>query len=135
MKAPGKSITIIVTAIALPTMTQAAGNKLDTSDPFVCVPTAVSECGISGDCIRGTAQSENLPQVFKIDLNAKTIRSDQGRQSSIEKVTRSRGKVILSGGEAERAWTVLIREDTGDMTGAVTGDGVSFALFGICLAP
>jgi len=135
MKALGVSISIIAAAMLLPTLSQAAGKKLDTSNPFICVPTAVSECGISGDCLRGTAESENLPQVFKIDLNAKTIRSDQGRQSSIEKVTRAHGKIVLSGGEADRAWNVLISENTGSMTGAVTGDGVSFALFGICLAP
>jgi hypothetical protein len=36
------------------------------------------------------------------------------------------------GQEAERSWVLMIEEKTGKMSAAVTGDGESFAIFGIC---
>jgi len=108
--------------------------KLDGSRPFTCVPTAVSECGNDGDCKRGTAESENLPQFFTVDLHDKRISAEQDkRHSTIARETRAGGNLILSGGEAQRVWSLIVNQNTGDMTGNITGDGESFAVFGVCL--
>jgi hypothetical protein len=40
--------------------------------------------------------------------------------------------VTAKGSEAERSWVLMIEEKTGKMSAVVTGDGESFAIFGIC---
>jgi hypothetical protein len=114
----------------------AAGNNYDGSAPFLCIPTEVAECVAGNECRPGTAQSENLPDYFKVDLKAKIIRAEgKGRQSSIREIHHVDGELSLYGSEAQRSWILLIREKTGKMSASITGDGVSFVIFGICPAP
>jgi hypothetical protein len=114
----------------------AAGGKYDGSAPFLCVPTAVAECVANGECRPGTAESENLPEFFKVDLKAKTIRAeDNGRRSFIKEIHRADGEISLYGSEAQRSWILIIQEKTGRMSASITGDGLSFVLFGVCPPP
>jgi hypothetical protein len=70
-----------------------AAGKYDGSVPFLCVPTAVAECVAEGECRPGTAESENLPDFFKIDLKAKTVRAEEkGRLSLIKRIDRGDGE-------------------------------------------
>jgi hypothetical protein len=106
------------------------------SVPFFCVPTAVTECVSEGECRPGTAESENLPDFFKIDLSGKTIAAkDKGRLSPIERIDRSANEITLYGTESGRAWVLMIQEKTGRMSASVTGDGESFVIFGVCPPP
>ena len=128
-------IAIVLGMIGLcvtPYAADAAG-KYDGSTPFLCVPTAVSECVAEGECRPGTAESENLPDFFKVDLKAKTISAeDKGRVSPIKRIDRSDGEITLYGSEVARSWILMIREQTGRMSAAVSGDGESFVIFGVC---
>lgn len=113
-----------------------AAGKYDGSVPFVCVPTAVAQCVADGDCRPGTAQSENLPDFFRIDLKAMTVRAEEkGRVSPIKRIDRDPGEIILYGSEAQRSWVLIIQEKTGRMSASVTGDGASYAIFGVCPPP
>ena len=111
----------------------AAAGKYDGSVPLLCVPTSVTDCGAEGECRRGTAESVNLPQFFKVDLKAMTIRSEEtGRESPIKSVERTNGKIIMQGAQAERGWTLVVSEDTGKMSETISADGEGFVIFGVC---
>jgi hypothetical protein len=113
-----------------------AAGKYDGAVPFLCVPTAVAECVAEGECRPGTAESENLPDFFKVDLKAKTIRAeDEGRLSPIKRIDRGAGEITLYGSEADRSWMLMIKEKSGRMSASVTGDGESFVIFGVCPLP
>jgi hypothetical protein len=130
------AVLFIVAPVCLEPYTADAAGKYDGTVPFLCVPTAVSECVAEGECRPGTAESENLPNSFKIDLKAKTVRAeDEGRLSPIKRMDRGDGEIILYGSEAGRSWVLMIQEKTGKISAAVTGDGESFVIFGICVAP
>jgi hypothetical protein len=125
-----------VFGLCLTAYTADAEGKYDGPVPFVCVPTAVAECVADGDCRPGTAQSENLPDFFKVDIRAKTVRAeDKGRISQIKRIDRDPGEIILYGSEAKRSWVMIIQEKTGRMSASVTGDGASYAIFGVCPPP
>jgi len=125
---------LLTSAVVFAPNSARAARKLNDADPFVCVPTTVWECGSEGDCERGTAQSENLPQFFTIDINAKTLGAgEKGRQSTIERVTRSGATTVLSGADGSRSWVVNVNLQTGSLSAGVTGDNESFVIYGVCL--
>jgi hypothetical protein len=83
----------------------------------------------------------NFPTLFRVDAPAMKLRNlqaeagPQGTESSIRNVDHANGKMILSGAEGERGWSVLIHEATGRMAAAVAGDGEGFVIFGQCVLP
>ena len=134
MRLVGLFATLLSVAFVFAPRSASAVGKLSGAAPFVCVPTTVWECGSDGDCERGTAQSENLPQFFTIDLKAKMLRAgEKGTQSTIERISHSGDRAILYGIDAARSWVVIINQDTGNLSASVTGDGESFVIFGVCL--
>src|SRR5277367_5469881 len=130
-----KTVAILLgtVVLCLASYTAEAADKYDGSVPFVCVPTAVAACVADGRCRTGTAETENLPDFFVIDLKAKTVRAeDKGRQSPITQIDRAKDEIILYGKEADRGWVLMIQEKTGKMSASVTGNGESFVFFGVC---
>ena len=110
-----------------------AAGKHDGSAPLLCVPIGVTECGAEGECKRGTAESVNLPQFIRVDVKAMAIRSEeQKRESPIKTVEHMNGKLILQGTQGQRGWTMLIAEDTGQLSATVAADGEGFVVFGAC---
>ena len=126
--------TVFFAAVSfIPTMTEAAGT-LSAEAPFICVPTSVWECSSNGDCLRGTARSENLPEFFTIDLKAKTLHAEEkGRESTIERVNSTGDRTVLYGQDGISGWVVMINLKSGSLTASVTGDEESFVIDGVCL--
>jgi hypothetical protein len=136
------SVATILTVLALslaPRSTDAAG-KYDGSAPLICAATAVTECAAEGTCQSVTAAGVNFPSLFKVDAATRKLHNmqaetGQGLESAIRNVDHANGKMILSGAEGVRGWSVLIHEATGKMSAAVAGDGEGFVIFGQCVLP
>ena len=129
------AIAILFTAVAfcLLSYTAKGAGKFDDSAPFVCVPTAVAECVSEGECRPGTAESENLPDFFKIDLRGRTIGfKEKGRLSQIKRIDRTASEITLYGTDSDRSWVLMIQDKTGKMSASVIGNQESFVIFGIC---
>jgi len=111
----------------------AAASKFDGSVPLLCVPLSVTECGAEGECQRGTPQSVNLPQFFKVDFKTMTIGAvEESRESAIKTVDRVNGKMILQGVQGQLGWTLIISEDIGQMSATIAGAGEGYLIFGTC---
>jgi len=63
------AVLFITVGVCLEPYPADAAGKYDGSVPFLCVPTAVAECVAEGECRPGTAESENLPDFFKIEAS------------------------------------------------------------------
>jgi len=116
----------------------AAAGKYDGSAPMICAALTVTECVAGGRCQRRSAESVNLPELFRVDAKAMKVRNleaEKGRESPIRSVDHVNGKVILFGAEEERGWIVEINETTGKMSAVVSGDGEGFVVFGQCALP
>ena len=110
-----------------------AASKYDGSVPLVCVPLAVTECGAEGECQKGTPQSVNLPQFFSEDFKTMTIRAvEENRESAIKTVDRVHGKMILQGVQGQLGWTMIIAEDSGQMSATIVGAIEGYIIFGSC---
>ena len=130
----GMVVLGIAAACLSPEQVAAAG-KYDGSAPMICAAMAVTECVAGGRCERRGADQVNFPSLFRVDVKAMKLRSleaEKGRETSIRNLDRANGKVILSGAEGERGWTVLINEASGTMSATAAGDGEGFVIFGQC---
>jgi len=116
----------------------AAAGKYDGAAPLVCAAMTVSECVAEGRCQRRNAEKVNFPALFKVDVKAMKLwelGADKPRETSIRSLDRESNKMILSGAEGERGWTVLINEANGKMSATAAGDGEGFVIFGQCALP
>jgi|SRR5215831_14393471 len=134
-------VVLAVLVLSLPRAPVGAAGKFDGSAPVICGTTAVTECGADGRCQRGTATDVNFPAIFQVDAAGKKLKNlhanpgQQGTESAIRNVDHANGKMILSGAEGERGWSVLIHENTGKMSAAIAGDDEGFIIFGQCALP
>jgi hypothetical protein len=119
-------------------------DDFDGSRPLLFSVISVMECTPDNGCRSVTIESVDMPRFFKIDLNKKTIgpvsESDARPGSTIERVERVDGKLILQGAEDGYesvrdglGWTIAIAEGTGRVVMTASGDQVAFVVFGACL--
>jgi hypothetical protein len=138
-----KLLGLIGLSIFISSLTVRAGD-FDGSRPLLFSVISVMECTPDNGCRAVTIESVDLPQFLKIDLNKKTIgpvsESDARPGSTIERVERVDGKLILQGAEDGYesvrdglGWTIAIAEGTGRVVMTASGDQVAFVVFGACL--
>jgi hypothetical protein len=127
------SVVLWAVGICLAPYQAAAAGKYDGSVPLLCVPLSITECGAEGECQKGTPQSVNLPQFFRVDFKTMTLRAvEENRESAIKNVDRVNGNVILQGVQGQLGWTMLISEDIGQMSATIAGAGEGYLIFGTC---
>jgi hypothetical protein len=129
---------LVVAGAGLSLPWSAAAGKYDGAAPLICAAMTVSECVADGRCQRRNAEKVNFPALFKVDVKAMKLwelGADKPRETSIRSLDRANNKMILSGVEGERGWTVLINEANGKMSATAAGDGEGFVIFGQCALP
>jgi len=129
------SFLLSLALVALGSATAKAGD-FDGSKPLLCAVTEAIECGPL-ECQRIQLELLNLPSFLHIDFEAKRIsgRAPDGveRSTAIERLSRLDDAVVLQGVEA-RAWSLLIRHQTGGLTLSASGADAGFVIFGACTA-
>jgi hypothetical protein len=129
-----KAIVIALCLLMVPSYLVAA--SYDGSVPLLCTAMTVLECEDIGECQRRTAMSVGLPPFLIVDFDKKLVRAPDahgGRSSALKNIERLDARIVLQGGEEGRGWTIVIDEDTGTMSAAVTGHQVGFVVFGACI--
>lgn len=135
LHAAGLSVVVVCLRLTMPA---AAAGKYDGSAPMLCAVTAVSECTADGKCQRSAPQAgNNLPTFMRVDVKGRVLRADDdsGRRTEIKASSVVDGQLMLQGIENGKAWSMVIKADTGRWGGSVVEDDGSFALFGACTLP
>ena len=113
-----------------------ATKPVDGSAPLQCAIQTVMVCDDPSICVRGSAQTVNLPPVVKVDVAKRLISgAATGRTVRITSVSRGSGRILLQGEEVGMngfAWDMVIVEASGVMSGAVLSHGGGFLMFGGC---
>jgi len=111
-------------------------DDLTGADTFLCSSSYASACFETGDCESGPPWNLNVPAFILVDLTNKqlstTKASGENRVTPIKNLERSEGRVIIQGVEMGRAFSVLIDEASGVLSGTVARDGVGVVVFGNC---
>jgi hypothetical protein len=134
----GKQMTYRITVIILALIFSlpAAADMLKGVDRMLCVPGKVSHCVADIGCNYELPEDENIPEFIEVDLKRKTVAttraSGEGRSTPIQNDARTAGYIYLQGVENGRTFSMVISENTGDLTFAVATDGETATMFGAC---
>ena len=125
-------------AVFLAISAPAFAGDITGAEKLICAPIVAVECEASGDCGKGTAESINVPQFFRIDIGRKLVTGEGAggdkRTSAISNVIRNDGALILQGAQLGRGWSANIKIKTGKMVVTASAEDIAIILFGSCIA-
>ena len=126
-------IAISVLLLLSAAVAASAAPPYDGTKPMQCAIKTVMVCSDPSVCVRGTAQTINLPSVLNVDVEQRLISgAATGRTVKIAWVERQGGRLLIGGTEMGGGWTLAVAEDTGAMSSAVIARSGGFMLFGSC---
>lgn len=130
-------LMIFVLVCLLVTPQALVAGDFDGSRPLLCAVIETIECTPDGECLRGEAESIDMPAFLKIDFAEKTIigtpQDGTVRTTEIKTMAHMDGKLILQGIQRGKAWTMVISEATGKATITASDNEVGFVVFGACI--
>ncbi len=128
-------LSIVLSLASLSFALAAGAGDFDGSKTLLCVPGEAVDCLARGNCWQRTPDDLGIPRFITVDFRAKRLSgrtSDGELQTAIQNVRSIDGKQILQGAERGRGWSIVIDEQTGDMSAAVADQAAGFVLFGSC---
>jgi len=127
---------IPVIFLALISASSVTADSLKDVNRMLCVPGTVSHCVSGEGCNSELPEAENIPEFIEVDLKSKTIAatkaSGEDRSTPIQTQSRTAGYIYLQGVENGRTFSMVISENTGDLTFAIAADGETAVMFGDC---
>jgi hypothetical protein len=114
----------------------ASEGQLDGTQPLLCASADAFDC--SGEtCLETTPEGLSVPDLMRVDPNAKTITAldieQRELRSPIGSVQVMDGRLVLSGNDgAGRGWTLAIQQGTGDSVLTVNDATTGLIVFGEC---
>jgi len=129
-------MTTLFAAVTVFATESAKAGVFDGTKNLVCATLEISECDFDSGCERKTYAEADFPAFVNVEFTSKrvvaVVGGETGRSTAIEKVSSKDGKTILQGAENGRAWSMLINQESGDMTAAIADVGATFSIFGAC---
>ena len=113
-----------------------AGDMLVDTERMLCVPGHVFHCVADGQCKTELPEDESIPEFIEVDLKRKTLAttraSGEDRSTAIQSQQRDAGYIYLQGVENGRTFSMVMSENTGDLTFVVATNGETATMFGVC---
>ena len=111
-------------------------HRFDGSKPLLCAANEAFECSPGLECHAGTLSQLRIFRFVRVDFKKKLMTGEMPdgttETSKIEKIMKLDRQVVLGGVEGDRAWTVTIGKQTGNMVLTAAGEDVAFTVFGAC---
>jgi len=134
MRSP--TIVCVVALAALTLVLPVAADDVTGESEILCSTSRVKECFADGGCVEGPPETWNIPRFTRIDLDRMTLTtteaSGKSRSTPIERVEREGNDIALQGAENGKAFSFLLKADTGATSVAIALEGSVLAGFGYC---
>ena len=129
----------MLAAVAALLARSASAEGLDGSRNMVCAAVNVVACGEGPSCFQGLARTFDLPEFMFIDMKARVVRATsespvKNVDSPIKNAETTRNHFILQGVENGHGWNMAIDRASGRMAATLSGELVSYMIFGACTA-
>ena len=122
--------------VALMACSAAQADDIADTDRIICSTSKVMLCVEDGECFPISILDLDIPQFVIIDIKKKMISttkaSGENRESPVANLSRYGGRIFLQGVENNRAYSILIEEDSGLLSAAIARDGITMSVFGAC---
>jgi hypothetical protein len=133
----GKTIIVFIAMCMLLLPGRLMAASFDGSSPMICAVVGAFECSLEKDCFEVTVETMNIPQFIKVDVANKKIgspeESENKKETAIRNVSHNNGSLVLQGAENGRGWSIVIAEETGKMSGAISEAKAGFIILGACM--
>jgi hypothetical protein len=116
----------------------APGGAFAAAGSYLCAIGEVHECMAVTGCKRVSPQEVNLSPFIAVDVDNKKLSSvavgRKADEEDIEGFTVTDKALFLYGTQDEETWNATVSLVDGTLTGGISSEGSSFALFGHCTA-
>jgi len=127
----------VLLLVALSSISVALAGDFDGAVPLTCAITEILECDEASGCAERLPEELNLPDFFRIDIETMTMREvgegEELRETQVRHHKSVDGSLLMYGGEEGRAWSMVMNQQTGDLSGGISGEGFTLVLFGSCI--
>jgi len=114
----------------------AYADPLTGVNKIICAAAQTQICVEGDTCYSASPWDLGVPEFVVIDLKKNTISTTESsgvdRSTTFNKEVTSEGKIFLQAIEGGRAFSLVIDEATGYMSGAIARDGFVVSVFGAC---
>ncbi|WP_432472861.1 hypothetical protein [Amphritea sp. HPY] len=115
---------------------QALADNISGADRVLCATLQAMRCTDNAVCESGSHRKWNIPDFIEIDLVEKqlqtTAASGEKRITPIETLVREGGHIFIQGIDKKRLFSIVIAEQSGDLTAAMPSDRAALAVFAVC---
>ena len=130
-----KMATMLGLMIVIPALS-ATAEDLGGATEFLCSSSWAISCAADQVCETGLPSEWNIPQFVIADLDGKTLSatkaSGESRTTPIELVRSDGGLIFILGHELDRAFSIVVSQSTGRMSGSITMENLTVTVFGAC---
>jgi len=114
----------------------AFGDDLSEAAAVLCSSSWAMVCTSDEVCESGPPWAWNIPQFVEVDLATKmlstTEASGEDRTTPAEVLRREEGLIFIQGMEMGRTFSIVVAEDSGSMSAAISGEDFTVSVFGAC---
>ena len=130
----GAAALLALVALALP----AHAVPLDGSAPLLCVSSRAFDCSGGDGCVETSAEGVDMADLLLLDVKEKKLTAldddERGRASTIAAVSHANGRLVVTGVDGVRGWTLAVQEDGGKSVLTVSDTGIAVIVYGECTA-
>ena len=103
----------------------------DGSKPLLCATQSALDCSRGDDCAAGLPEEIGAPAFMRIDLAKKAV-IGPNTTSDILLQDKSGKQLLLQGREAGFGWTIVVNQESGELTVTLTNRNGAYVLYGAC---
>jgi hypothetical protein len=106
----------------------------DGSKPLLCATQSALDCSRGDDCAAGLPEEIGAPAFMRVDLTKKTVIGPH-TTSDILLQDKSGKQLLLQGREAGFGWTIVVDQQSGELTVTLANRNGAYVLYGACTVP
>jgi hypothetical protein len=120
-------VLLSVSLLALP----ALAADFDGSKPLLCATQSALDCARGDDCAAGLPEDVGAPAFMRIDLAKKAV-IGPNTTSEILLQDKAGKQLLLQGREGGFGWTIVVDQQSGELTVTLTNRNGAYVLYGAC---
>ena len=122
-------VAVLVYACAL----SAQAADFDGSRFLICAPVEAKSCSPTESCKNSTPGEIGAPSFVKIDFAKKQVMGPQ-RTTAIKVMEKDDNQIVLMGTELGFGWTIVLDQESGEISSTLSNRDGAIVMFGSCMA-